>query len=161
MDPINWKEKLSSKKFWCALIACIAAVGAAFGLSDGSVEKITSIIGAFATLIIYILVEGSIDVKRVEAEVLSAEPTEGIEAYTPQVIVNALRDAFNITDACMSADVPREVGEHTSLDDGTPVVITGVGLAQIEGPGMYTLQEDGTYIRFVYATPEIVPGVVG
>jgi len=65
---ISWKQKLSSKKFWCALIAAVAAVGAAVGLSDGSVEKITSIVGAFATLITYILVEGNIDAKRVEAE---------------------------------------------------------------------------------------------
>lgn len=65
---MTWKEKLSSKKFWCALIACIAAVGAAFGMSDGSVERITSIIGAFATLITYILVEGNIDAKRVESD---------------------------------------------------------------------------------------------
>jgi len=82
---ISWKQKLSSKKFWCTLIATVAAVGAAIGLSDGSVEKITSIIGAFATLITYILVEGNIDAKRVEKgavkveTVLSQWPVEGTE----------------------------------------------------------------------------------
>ena len=81
---INWKQKLSSKKFWCALIACFAAVAAALGLSEGSVEKITAIIGAFATLITYILVEGNIDAKRVMVEAkLGAEPDnaqEGVDA---------------------------------------------------------------------------------
>jgi len=61
----NVKSIFASKKFWCALIACVAAVAGVFGLSDGSVEKITAVIGAFATLITYILVEGNIDAKKV------------------------------------------------------------------------------------------------
>jgi len=61
MDKVNWKEKMASRKFWTAIIACVGAVCAAFGLSSGSVEQIASIIGAFATLIVYILAEGRVD----------------------------------------------------------------------------------------------------
>jgi len=64
MDKISWKEKMSSRKFWAAVIACVGAVCAAFGLSDGSIEQIASIIGAFATLIVYILAEGKVDESR-------------------------------------------------------------------------------------------------
>jgi len=79
----------SSKKFWCMLIACVAAIAGAFGLADGSVEKITTVIGAFATLITFILVEGAIDVKRVESLEEHVEIPEGYvlipeaSAYSP------------------------------------------------------------------------------
>lgn len=86
MDKINWIQKLSSRKFWAVLIATIGAVAAAFGLSEGSVEQITSIIGAFATLIVYILVEGNIDAHRVEEaekETDIAQNTNAIGLCTP------------------------------------------------------------------------------
>lgn len=58
---IDWKTKLSSRKFWSLLIALIGAVLVALNVPNGSVESITAIIGAFASIITYILAEGIVD----------------------------------------------------------------------------------------------------
>lgn len=61
MEKINWKQKLSSRKFWVALVSFITALLVAFNVDAGSVEQITSIIMSFASLIAYILAEGWVD----------------------------------------------------------------------------------------------------
>lgn len=61
---IDWKRKLSSRKFWLALIGFVSALLVAFNVDAGSVEQITSIIMSFASLIAYILAEGFVDAKQ-------------------------------------------------------------------------------------------------
>jgi hypothetical protein len=61
INVIDWKTKLSSRKFWSLLIALIGAVLVALNVPNGSVESITAIIGAFASIITYILAEGIVD----------------------------------------------------------------------------------------------------
>lgn len=58
---IDWKRKLTSRKFWIALIGFITALLVAFNVDAGSVEQITSIIMSFGSLIAYILSEGFVD----------------------------------------------------------------------------------------------------
>ena len=41
---IDWKKKLTSRKFWVALIGFISSLLVAFNVDSGSVEQITSII---------------------------------------------------------------------------------------------------------------------
>lgn len=73
MDKINWRQKLSSRKFWTALIGFVSAILFAFNIAEVEIEKITGIITAGSTLIIYILTEGYIDSKRIENENKEAE----------------------------------------------------------------------------------------
>lgn len=54
-------RKLTSRKFWLALIGFITALLIAFNVDSASVEKITSIIMAGGSLIAYILAEGFAD----------------------------------------------------------------------------------------------------
>lgn len=61
---VDWKRKLSSRKFWLALVGFISALLIAFNVDAGSVEQITSIIMSGATLIAYILSEGFVDANR-------------------------------------------------------------------------------------------------
>lgn len=61
---IDWIKKLTSRKFWVALIGFITALLVAFNVDAGTIEHITSIIMAFATLISYILAEGFVDASR-------------------------------------------------------------------------------------------------
>lgn len=63
---IDWKKKLTSRKFWLALIGFITSILVAFNVDAGSVEQITSIIMSGATLIAYILAEGFIDANKKE-----------------------------------------------------------------------------------------------
>ena len=65
---IDWKRKLTSRKFWVALVGFITALLVAFNVDAGSVEQITSIIMSFASLIAYILSEGFVDASSVSNE---------------------------------------------------------------------------------------------
>ena len=66
MKNINWKQKLSSRKFWVALVGFITSILVAFNVPTLTVEQVTAIVMGSGTLIAYILSEGFIDAKRVE-----------------------------------------------------------------------------------------------
>ncbi len=61
---IDWKRKLSSRKFWVAVAGFIAPLLIAFGVSDSNAAQITALIMSGGSLIAYILGEGMIDAKR-------------------------------------------------------------------------------------------------
>ena len=63
---IDWKRKLTSRKFWVALIGFVGALLLAFNVDAGSIEQITSIIMSFASLIAYVLAEGLVDANNKE-----------------------------------------------------------------------------------------------
>lgn len=63
---INWAQKLSSRKFWAALIGFVTAILFALNYAETDITKITAIISAAGTLVAYILTEGYIDGKREE-----------------------------------------------------------------------------------------------
>lgn len=54
-------KKLTSRKFWVALVGFITLVLTAKGMNSGSVEQITSIIMSGGALIAYIFTEGWVD----------------------------------------------------------------------------------------------------
>lgn len=58
---MNWKKKLSSRKFWAAISGVVISVMVAFNADAGSQEKVTGVITATGTLAIYMLAEGSAD----------------------------------------------------------------------------------------------------
>ena len=58
---MNWKKKLSSRKFWAAISGVVISVMVAFNADAGSQEKVTGIITATGTLAIYMLAEGATD----------------------------------------------------------------------------------------------------
>lgn len=61
---INWKQKLTSRKFWAAVIGFITPVLVVFGVPDLTIEQVVAIITAGASLIAYIIGEGMIDASR-------------------------------------------------------------------------------------------------
>ena len=60
---IDWKRKLTSRKFWAAMIAFVTALLFAFGVGESDVTKVTGVIMAGATAIAYIIGEGMVDAK--------------------------------------------------------------------------------------------------
>lgn len=60
---IDWKRKLSSRKFWVALVSFVTALLIACNVSAGSVEQVASIIMSFGSLIAYTIAEGLVDAK--------------------------------------------------------------------------------------------------
>lgn len=69
MNKIDWVKKLTSRKFWVALVGFITPLLIAFNVDAGSVEQITSIIMSGATLIAYILAEGFVDASNVNISI--------------------------------------------------------------------------------------------
>lgn len=61
MNSIDWKRKLTSRKFWVAVCSFIGLLITAFGISQNQATQITSIIMAGATVIAYIFAEGWTD----------------------------------------------------------------------------------------------------
>ena len=61
MNKINWKQKLSSRKFWAAVTGVVSALLVLFNLDSMSVEKIIALVSAEGVLVSYILSEGSVD----------------------------------------------------------------------------------------------------
>ena len=58
---IDWKRKLTSRKFWLAVIGFITASLIYLKVDAGTVEQTASLIMAGATVIAYIIGEGLAD----------------------------------------------------------------------------------------------------
>ena len=68
MDKINWKQKLTSRKFWAAVVTFVSTVLVAFGVPDMTVEQVTAIITAGSAMIAYIIGEGLVDAASLKAQ---------------------------------------------------------------------------------------------
>lgn len=58
---IDWKRKLTSRKFWAALCNFVAMLVIALGGTEQVAVQITGIIMAGATVVAYIIAEGLVD----------------------------------------------------------------------------------------------------
>ena len=58
---INWAKKLTSRKFWVALVGFIVPMLLAFGVSEEATAQVSSIIMSGATVVAYIIAEGLVD----------------------------------------------------------------------------------------------------
>lgn len=58
---IDWKKKLTSRKFWAAVVGFVTPTMLAFGFADAIVTQVAAIIMAGGTLIAYIIGEGLAD----------------------------------------------------------------------------------------------------
>ena len=67
---IDWKRKLTSRKFWAAVVGFVTALLLGFGLAENDVAQVASIIMAGATLIAYIVGEGLVDAASAGADVV-------------------------------------------------------------------------------------------
>lgn len=61
MSKIDIIRKLTSRKFWVALIGFITPLLLAFGVAESDVAQITAIIMAGADVMAYIIAEGMAD----------------------------------------------------------------------------------------------------
>ena len=65
---IDWIKKLTSRKFWLALVAFITPLLLAFGVAQDSVTQIVAIIMAGADVVAYIIAEGLVDANGASGE---------------------------------------------------------------------------------------------
>ena len=65
---IDWIKKLTSRKFWMALVAFITPLLLAFGMAQDTVTQVVAIIMAGADVVAYIIAEGLVDASNVGQE---------------------------------------------------------------------------------------------
>ena len=58
---IDWKRKLTSRKFWVAVIGFVTAILTIFKIDSMTMEQVVSIISASSVLVAYIIGEGLVD----------------------------------------------------------------------------------------------------
>jgi uncharacterized membrane protein len=68
MNTIDWKRKLTSRKFWLAVIGLVSGLLMAFKVDGETVETISGVIMSAASVIAYIIGEGMADAAAVSAE---------------------------------------------------------------------------------------------
>lgn len=75
MSSIDWKTKLTSRKFWVAVVGFVVPLLVAFGVSDNRAAEVASIIMSGASMIAYVIGEGLVDSSRIQSETKSTVTT--------------------------------------------------------------------------------------
>ena len=81
MEKIDWKRKLTSRKFWTAIAGFVSMLIVAFGGTESQATQITALIMAGAAVVAYIIGEGLADAaaaKNTDNTQSKDEPTEQI-----------------------------------------------------------------------------------
>ena len=61
MNKIDWKRKLTSRKFWLAVVAFVPGIMVAFKVDAETVEAVGGLIMSGAAVVAYIIGEGLAD----------------------------------------------------------------------------------------------------
>jgi hypothetical protein len=71
MDKIDWKRKLSSRKFWAALASWLTSLLTSWGITDNVIARVSIVIAGIGALAVYMLAESAAD--KASAEKAAAE----------------------------------------------------------------------------------------
>lgn len=63
---INWKEKLSSRKFWALIAGVATSAMILVNASESEITKVTALITSVGTVVGYMFSEAYVDGKRAE-----------------------------------------------------------------------------------------------
>lgn len=74
-----WTQKLTSRKFWAAVISFVTSLLVAFGVPDLTIEQVIAVISAGSVMIAYIIGEGMVDAARIEKKQDVTEDTHTTE----------------------------------------------------------------------------------
>lgn len=75
MNAIDWKRKLTSRKFWIAIVGLVSGLLMAFKVDAETVETISGVIMAAASVIAYTIGEGLADAANA-APIVIEQPEE-------------------------------------------------------------------------------------
>lgn len=68
MKKINWARKLTSRKFWAAVVGFVTPIMTLTNVPENTAVQVTAIIMAGGTLIAYIIGEGLTDASNIGRE---------------------------------------------------------------------------------------------
>lgn len=78
MEKIDWKRKLTSRKFWLAIVGLVSGLLMAFKVDAEMVDTISGVIMAAASVIAYTIGEGLADAANAPVQIAEAIQ-EGVE----------------------------------------------------------------------------------
>lgn len=61
MNQVNWKQKLTSRKLWAAVVGVVVGLAAAFGIGENEYAQVAGVVGSAASVVAYIFGESKID----------------------------------------------------------------------------------------------------
>ena len=64
MNQVNWKQKLTSRKLWAAVVGVVVGLAAAFGISENEYAQVAGVVGSVVSVVSYIFGEASVDAAR-------------------------------------------------------------------------------------------------
>lgn len=76
MDWTNIKRKLTSRKFWAAVVSFVTMLIVAMGVAEETAAQVASIIMAGATVVAYIIGEGMVDASTGTITIDAPDPGE-------------------------------------------------------------------------------------
>lgn len=76
-EKINWKQKLSSRKLWIAIVGIVVGLATTFGIEDNDYAEIAGIVTSAVSVFAYIFGEAKADaVSRVPIIISSESSNE-------------------------------------------------------------------------------------
>lgn len=58
---MSWKQKLTSRKLWAAIVGVITGLAMVFGLDEGVITNVSGAVVSAASIVVYIYTEGNVD----------------------------------------------------------------------------------------------------
>lgn len=77
MTKIDWKRKLSSRKFLTAAAGVVMGLAMVFGLDENTISTVAGAVVSAASVVAYILAEGKVDAEGVKKAVDSVQDAVG------------------------------------------------------------------------------------
>ena len=65
MNPINWKQKLTSRKFWALIAALVTSVLTGL-VTESQIAHVVSIVSGIGACVAYMFAEAKVDAARIE-----------------------------------------------------------------------------------------------
>lgn len=63
-NQVNWKQKLTSRKLWAAVVGVVVGLAAAFGIEENDYAQIVGVVGSMVSVMSYIFGESAVDAAR-------------------------------------------------------------------------------------------------
>lgn len=73
MEKIDWKRKLSSRKFLAAVAGIVTGLAMIFGLDENTISTVAGAVVSIASVVAYIMAEGKVDAESVKQAVDSVQ----------------------------------------------------------------------------------------
>lgn len=78
MTTIDWKRKLSSRKFLAAVAGVVMGLAMVFGLDENTISTVAGAVVSVASVVAYIIAEGKVDAESVKNAVENVQ--DAVEA---------------------------------------------------------------------------------